>query len=200
MKTIIAILLLLVACSPEKQTPIIKKEKRDLSIYADSAYKLCEKKDLNKVFYFLIDLKKHSGQKRFYVWDFKKNCAVDTFMVSHGCGQAFWKTSSSKTNPSISNEPDSHCSSVGRYLVEERGKSKFGIGIKYNLTGLDKTNNNARKRAIVLHGWEEVEDHEIYPEGTSEGWGCPAVSNNSMKELDKLLKTTKENTLMWIIN
>lgn len=120
-------------------------------------------------------------------------------MVSHGCGNSIWKYDFSKDCPCISNTVNSHCSSVGKYIVENRGKSKFGIGIKYNLIGLDSANKNASKRAIVLHGWEQVTDNEVYPQGTAEGWGCPAVSNEAMDKLDKMLKKTKSKTLLWII-
>lgn len=197
---IVSLTLLLAACSPKKPKPVLKVDKKDLSKYADTAYTFCRKNNLNKNFYFLIDLKEHSGYKRFYVWDFTINKSVDTFMVSHGCGKSLWQYDLTRESPSISNTPNSHCSSVGKYIIQERGCSKFGIGIKYNLKGVDKTNNNARKRAIVLHSWDKVSDFELYPDGTAEGWGCPAVSNNSMVKLDNMLKNKKENTLMWIIN
>ena len=41
---------------------------------------------------------------------------------------------------------------------------------------------------IVLHGWNSVQDKETYPNGSPEGYGCPAVSNNTMRYLDELLK------------
>jgi hypothetical protein len=66
------------------------------------------------------------------------------------------------------------------------------------LQGKEKTNSNAVNRAIVLHSWEVVPNNEVYPEGTPEGWGCPAVSNESMKKIDEILKQNK-NVLMWII-
>jgi hypothetical protein len=43
-----------------------------------------------------------------------------------------------------------------------------------------------------------VSDKEIYPDGTPEGWGCPTISNNSMKITDLLLKSTEKPVLMWI--
>jgi hypothetical protein len=196
-----SILLIITGCSSETKTvtPVVH-ETTDMKELSRSAYNFCKANSLNTKFYFLIDLKRHSGHKRFYVWDFDKDTLTEKYMVSHGCGNYPWRCDFTKTEAVISNTENSHCSSTGKYLVEERGGSVFGIGVKYNLTGLDKTNNKARKRAIVLHSWEKVTDEEVYPEGTAEGWGCPAVSNNSMKQLDKLLKTTKENTLMWVIN
>jgi hypothetical protein len=64
--------------------------------------------------------------------------------------------------------------------------------------GLEATNNNALSREIVLHGWDAISDHEIYPDGTPEGWGCPAVSNTFMTTLDRILKDRKKPVLLWI--
>jgi hypothetical protein len=68
------------------------------------------------------------------------------------------------------------------------------------LHGLESTNNNAVKRQIVLHSWSDVADKEVYPHGTPEGWGCPAVGNNFMKILDGKLKQTEQPVLLWIFN
>jgi hypothetical protein len=119
-------------------------------------------------------------------------------MVSHGCGDNNWSDTSSKENAPLSNEFDSHCSSTGKYIVLDCGVSQWGIKVNYILQGKDSTNSNARKRAIVLHSWEAISTDEVYPDGTPEGWGCPAVSNESMKEIDEILKKNKK-VLMWII-
>jgi len=66
------------------------------------------------------------------------------------------------------------------------------------LDGKEQTNSNAIKRAIVLHSWEEVPNDEVYPNGTPEGWGCPAVSNESMIKIDSVLQKNKK-VLFWII-
>jgi len=94
----------------------------------------------------------------------------------------------------------SKLSSLGRYIIKERGGSQWGIGVKYLIHGVDATNNNALRRAIVLHSWEQVPDEEVFPKGTPEGWGCPAVSNDSMREIDAMLRKAGANTLMWIVD
>jgi len=119
-------------------------------------------------------------------------------MVSHGCGNTIWGQTHTKENPQISNEHDSHCSSIGKYVVLQRGISQWGIKVNYVLQGKGQTNSNAINRAIVLHSWEAVPNNEVYPEGTPEGWGCPAVSNKSMVKIDEILKKEKK-ILMWII-
>ena len=42
-----------------------------------------------------------------------------------------------------------------------------------------------------------VSDQEVFPAGTPEGWGCPAISNNAFNEIDAYLKNSGP-TLMWI--
>jgi hypothetical protein len=43
-----------------------------------------------------------------------------------------------------------------------------------------------------------ITENETFPEGTPEGWGCPAVSNQQMRALDSLLKKEKKPLLLWI--
>lgn len=168
------------------------------SKYYKEAKQYCKKNNLNQDQFFLIDLSVHSGLKRFFVYDFKKDKISKAYMVSHGCGDNKWGATMSKEKAPISNEFDSHCSSIGKFVVLDRGVSQWGIKVNYILQGKDNTNSNARNRAIVLHSWDVISSNEIYPEGTPEGWGCPAVSNESMTEIDALLKQNKK-VLMWII-
>ncbi|MFH6995622.1 murein L,D-transpeptidase catalytic domain-containing protein [Flavobacterium sp. FlaQc-48] len=170
----------------------------DYSTYYKEAREYCKKKNLNQDTFILIDLGVHSGLKRFFVYDFKKDKVLKSYLVSHGCGDNRWGATLTKDNASISNEFDSHSSSIGKFVILDRGVSQWGIKVNYILQGKDKTNSNARSRAIVLHSWEAIPNDEVYPVGTPEGWGCPAVSNESMKEIDELLKTHNK-VLMWII-
>lgn len=170
----------------------------DYSQYFQEAKLYCKTNNLNQNKFILIDLGLHSGLKRFFVYDFQQKKILNSYIVSHGCGDNKWGRTSSKENAPISNEFDSHCSSVGKYVISDRGISQWGIKVNYLLKGKEKTNSNAINRAIVLHSWEAIPNDEVYPEGTPEGWGCPAVSNESMIEIDKLLKQNK-NVLMWII-
>lgn len=186
----------------ESKREIVSEEKShataDYSNFYKEALQYCKDNKLNQEKFILIDLGIHSGLKRFFVYDFNKNAVVKSYMVSHGCADNRWGGTESKENPVISNEFDSHCSSTGKYVILNRGVSQWGIKVNYVLQGKDKSNSNSAKRAIVLHSWEAISADEVYPEGTPEGWGCPAVSNESMKEIDEILKQHKK-VLMWII-
>lgn len=174
--------------------PMVSKP--DVSSKINEAVTFVNKKKMNKEMAILINYHLHSGLKRGYIIDLKSKKATDSFMVSHGCGSSAWGQDFSKNSPQFSNEPESHCSSLGKYKIGERGYSNWGINVKYLMHGLEKTNSNALKRTIVLHGWDDVPENEVHPGGTIEGWGCPAVSNACMTKLDSLLKKQK-NVLLW---
>lgn len=167
---------------------------------AKQALQFCKQKGYNTKYCILIDMSLSSGVKRFVIWDFAKNDTLLTGLVSHGCSRWPWSGTWSMDKPEFSNADGSHCTALGRYRINEQAYSAWGIHIKYFLTGLDKTNNNAMARQIVFHSWERVAEREVYPNGTPEGWGCPAVSNNTLKKVSALIKQQQKHMLMWIYN
>jgi len=167
---------------------------------AKEALLFCKQKGYNTQYCILIDMSLPSGVKRFMVWDFTKNNILISGLVSHGCGKGPWSYTSSKYNPVFSNSDGSHCSALGKYRVNERAYSQWGIRVKYVLAGLESTNSNALGREIVFHSWNMVPEDEVYPSGTPEGWGCPAISNNTMTVVDPMLRKQKKHTLLWIYN
>jgi hypothetical protein len=164
------------------------------------ALAFCKQNNFNTDFCILIDLKEHSGKKRACLWSFKKDSVLLKGMCSHGCGNKPWGETSTKDCAVFSNVPESHCSSLGKYKVSKRGYSSWGINVNYQLIGLDPTNSNALKRLIVLHSWADVPAEEVFPSGVPEGWGCPAVSNVFMKELDTKLRNAEKPVLLWTYN
>jgi hypothetical protein len=169
-----------------------------LKAMAAEAYSYCRSKDMSTDLCILIDMSLHSGVKRFFVWDFKKDTVAYSCLVSHGSCDNPWNNDYSKDSPQFSNADGSHCSSLGKYKIGERAYSSWGVKIKYVLHGLDSTNSNAERRVVVLHSWEAVSDDEVYPSGTPEGWGCPVLSPNSFTTVDTLIKATSKSVLMWI--
>lgn len=194
------LLLMLLSCS----TPLVDAQEITPSINihekAKEAETFCKTKGLNTSYCILIDYSIHSGKKRLYVYDFQNDSILMTGMVSHGCGTAPWGMDATRSKPVFSNEHESHCSSLGKYKVGKRGYSSWGIHVNYKLYGLESSNSNAYDRVIVLHSWDDIPHNEVYPAGTPEGWGCPAVSNELMKYLDELLKEKKKDVLLWIYN
>lgn len=152
---------------------------------------------MDTTFCLLADMQMHSGKVRFFVWDFQQQMVTDSGMVSHGCGKNPWGKTRTKTNPVFSNTDGSHLTSLGKYKIGKRNYSEWGIHVNYLLYGLEPSNNNAQKRTIVLHSWDDVPEAEVFPDGTPEGWGCPAVNNELMKRLDEKLQTAKQPVLLW---
>jgi len=167
---------------------------------AATALSFCKNKNYNTGLCILIDMSLHSGKKRAFIYDFKKDTIIASGLCAHGCGDYPWGGDNTKESPKFSNTPDSHCSSLGKYKIGKRGYSQWGINVNYLLHGLEKTNSNAVKRQIVLHSWSDVSEEEVHPDGTPEGWGCPAVANGFMKILDGKLKDTNKPVLLWVFN
>lgn len=187
-----------VSSKTEDKRPSVSIDR--MKVRAASARSYCESKNMSTDFCILIDMSLHSGVKRFFVWDFKKDTVKYSFLVSHGSCDNPWNNDYSKDSPQFSNRDGSHCSSLGRYKIGERAYSDWGVHIKYLLHGLDNTNSNALKRTIVLHSWESVSDDEVYPDGTPEGWGCPCLSIKSFTTVDSLIKSASQPVMMWIYN
>lgn len=164
---------------------------------ADSAFLFCKKNKMDTTFCLLADMKMHSGKIRFFLFDFQTKSILDSGMVSHGCGANPWGKTSSKYNSSFSNKDGSHCTSLGKFKIGQRNYSQWGIHVNYFLYGLEVTNNNAYKRTIVLHSWDDVPEGEVYPDGTPEGWGCPAINNSLMERIDQKLQLAKSAVLLW---
>ncbi len=200
------------ACSQEKgQTldtnlnPISEKEdtkprvdSAKIKSKASEAKQFCVSKKFNTDYCILVDMSLHSGVNRFFVWDFQQNKITHQFLVGHGCGDYPWSDDSSKDSPKFSNQDGSHLSALGKYKIGERGRSDWGIHVKYLLHGLESTNSNALKRFIVFHSWDLMSDAEVFPKGSPEGWGCPTISNNAMRTIDPILQKTKKPVLFWI--
>jgi len=175
----------------------IVNEDKKLSKIAE-AKEFCKENSYNQDFCILIDMSIHSGKKRFFILNLKTKEIEKSYLVSHGCGNSLWQRDLTKTNPIFSNVENSYSSSLGKYKIGDRGWSNFGVNINYRLHGLEASNSNANDRDIVFHSWNAVSDKELYPNGTPEGWGCPAISNNAFLEIDPLLRYSKKPTLMWI--
>lgn len=162
---------------------------------ADTAKTYSEKKGMNTNYCILIDFSIHSGKNRFFVWDFKKDTVKYGGLCCHGYGQQ-----STQKMPVFSNVEGSYCSSLGKYRVGARAYSKWGINVHYKMHGLEKTNNNAFKRWIVLHSHTPMPSKEIYPHHLPLGWsqGCPVINDELMRKLDALFKGETKPMLLWI--
>ncbi|MNX61263.1 hypothetical protein D3C86_921920 [compost metagenome] len=130
-----------------------------------------------------------SGKNRFFVYDLVNNKILDQGLVAHGSGSETGIRGELK----FSNTPNSNCTSLGRYSIEKCYKGIFGKA--YRLNGLDETNNNALKRAIVLHHYSAVplEEQEYY---ISNSHGCPMVNEEFFKRIEKIVDNSKSKIIL----
>ncbi|MBE6199431.1 MAG: hypothetical protein E7138_03925 [Rikenellaceae bacterium] len=163
------------------------------STRAAELYAFCQERGYNTRVALLMDLGRHSGRRRFVVWDFQQGRALYSFPVSHGSGSARSHVRSAYAE--CSNEDGSHLSSAGRALVAERYVGRYGVA--YRLDGLDETNSALRKRCVVLHGWRYTTSFPIYPFPTVGSWGCPVLSRRAMRIVDEILQR-EQRVVLWM--
>lgn len=138
---------------------------------------------------FLVDMKIKSGKNRFFVYDLENNKILDQGLVAHGSGSE----TGIRGDLKFSNVPNSNCTSLGRYSIEKAYRGIFGKA--YKLVGLDETNSNAFKRAIVLHHYSAVpyEEQDYY---ISNSHGCPMVNEDFFKRLEKIIESSKTKIIL----
>lgn len=164
-----------------------------LSSHAEELRDFCRRNGYNSRVGLLMDLSRHSGLRRFVVWDFEKAKVLWRFPASHGSGSPHSRVRSAYAV--CSNDDGSHLSSLGRALVAERYDGRYGVA--YRLDGLDESNSALRKRCVVLHGWQYTTSFAIYPMPMVGSWGCPVLSRRAMKIVDKILQQ-EQNVVLWM--
>ncbi len=147
------------------------------------------KSNYNSKIAFFVDMRIKSAKNRFFVYDLVNDKIIDQGLVAHGSGSE----TGIKGMLKFSNEPNSNCTALGKYAIGKNYKGIFGKA--YRLTGLEETNNNALKRAIVLHYYSAVpyEEQDYY---ISRSHGCPMVNEQFFKRIEKIIDSSKSDILM----
>ena len=131
-----------------------------------------------------------SGQNRFFVYNINKDSIQQSGLVTHGRCNQMWLE-----GRKYSNEPGCGCSSLGKYKIGNSYQGTFGLA--YKLYGLDKTNNNAFKRFVVLHSHDCVPEKEVKDE-ICQSDGCPTVSPPFLLQLKSIINNSSKPVLLWI--
>lgn len=152
------------------------------------AYQQAKEPKSTKRYAAIFEIGQHASQKRFYLFDGKTG-TVKQLHAAHGSGSEGDKNDGFATV--FSNTPDSRCSSLGLYKCGETYIGKHGRSLR--LDGLEKSNSNARKRAIVMHGADYV--REVSGAESGDSWGCPALSN---KEVQSVIDCLVSGSLLLI--
>lgn len=143
---------------------------------------------------FLIDMSLPSGKNRFFIYNFKTGAIEQSCLVTHGIGS----NRQDSDELQFSNEPSSLQTSLGRYKIGSSYQGKFGLAFK--LYGLDKTNDKAYQRAVVLHSHYSIPTTETYPVKIGESFGCPTVAPAVLETLKGYINGSAKPILMWIYN
>jgi len=139
--------------------------------------RLSERSQIKNHKLVLADFSMSSASKRLWVFDMVNNTLLYHTWVAHG------KNSGEKMATSFSNQPGSNKTSLGAYITAETYSGKHGYSLR--LDGINgKWNDNARERAIVMHGaWYVSEDFIRKYARLGRSFGCPAVSKSLSKEI-----------------
>jgi hypothetical protein len=184
----IAAIFLLTMCVPTK---VKRPEMSQLNKCANELKVYAQQKGYSTKYCLLIDMSMNSGLKRFFVYDLGKNTVAHSGLVAHGsCDQLYLK------EVKFSNTQESGCTSFGVFRV---GKSYRGhYGKSYRLHGLQNSNSNAFKRAVVIHALSCVPDEEPFPKLICNSSGCPMVSFAFLEKLSSVIDHSDKPILLWI--
>jgi hypothetical protein len=159
-------------CDEKKREPLTKKLKIEEHRYV-----------------VVVDFSKPSTEERFNLIDLKTG-EVQKFLTTHGrgSGKSIWAYK-------FSNIKDSNQSSLGLYYIGESYQGSHGTMLR--LYGLERSNDQAYNRDIVIHKAIYARKEFIAQKNPTTkapwgrlgvSWGCPAVSPETLKIIEPLLK------------
>ena len=147
-----------------------------------------EDKLKNTTYLTVIDMSKSANKHRFFLIDLSDKKIVHKSVVAHG------RNSGGEFAKKFSNKEGSFQSSLGFYRTAETYQGKHGLSLR--LDGLESSNSNARKRAIVIHAADYVSQGFITKYGRlGRSLGCPSLPQ---KDFDKVIEKIKDGTLIFV--
>lgn len=175
---------------PSPALPALSHSNERAKSKAATAREFIKRNGYNDKICFLLDMRLPSGRHRFFVYDLKKDSIINAGLVTHGRCSEDWLE-----GRKYSNTVGSGCTSLGKYRIGYPYQGRFGLA--YKLYGLDKTNNKAFTRYVVLHA------HDCVPESASQeeicqSDGCPTVSPGFLKYLKSVIDASRQPLLLWI--
>jgi hypothetical protein len=137
----------------------------------------------------IIDFTKPSTDKRLWVIDMARQQVLFHTHVAHGQG------SGGNYATHFSNRTGSHQSSLGLYLTGTAYTG--GNGYSLLLDGLEPgVNDNARARAVVVHGAAYANPSVIASTGRlGRSWGCPALPVDQTRPI---IDAIKDGSILYI--
>ncbi len=130
----------------------------------------------------IVDFSLPSSQKRLFVLDMENGQLLYQTFVAHG------RNSGKEFAKEFSNQPESFKSSLGFYVTKNTYFGQHGFSLR--LEGEEKgINDNAMKRAIVMHSADYVDKKLISSQGyIGRSLGCPALPADVYKPIIAKIK------------
>jgi hypothetical protein len=151
------------------------------------------KNGYNSTICFIADMRLYSGRNRFFAYQMDKDSIILQGLVAHGRCNERWLE-----GRKYGNNIGCGCSALGKYKIGKSYNGRFGLA--YKLYGLDSSNNNAFKRAIVLHAHECVPYREVYPDAICQSDGCPTVAPQFLQKLSKIIDVSEKPILLLLFD
>jgi hypothetical protein len=145
--------------------------------------------NIKKNFLTVIDFSISSKLDRMWIIDMNKIEVIHACLVAHG------QNSGEEFASHFSNSPSSNKSSLGFYLTGGTYTGKHGLSLY--LDGVESgINDNARERAIVMHGADYVSRDFIRMYGRlGRSLGCPSIP---MTDHEKIINLLSGRSCMYI--
>lgn len=158
------------------------------SSYDNRCYKRSQYEIGYKRTFALIDYTAPSNRRRMFLVD-RKTGGVSTMAVAHGRFESgFLKRRTKKNHNSVrwakyfSNSKGSNAPATGFYLAGQEYYGKWDRSLVLN--GIEKSNDNACERAVVIHAHKMVSNNKAYVMSS----GCPMVSKKNLDHVVDILK------------
>lgn len=174
----------------DKEKGISKTTLEKLRAKATLAKSFTEQHNYNRQICFLVDMSLPSSQNRFFVYNLKTDTLQNSGLVTHGRCNENWLE-----GRKYGNTVGCGCTSLGKYKIGYSYTGRFGLAFK--LHGLDKTNDKAFERYVVLHGHDCVPEAETNEE-ICQSDGCPTVAPGYLLQLKPIINASKKHVLLWI--
>ncbi len=139
----------------------------------------------------LFDVSRSSHRRRLWVVDLRAREVLLHCLAASGRGRTLW----TRLFPRTGDTPDSWLTPEGFCMVAEQYEGEFGVA--YRLDGLEQSNANVRKRAIVIHSSNTISGgmFSIKPLWCSRG--CVVTSPADFERMAQLLNE-QTDVLLWI--
>ena len=153
-------------------------------------YELYKDQIPNKDYLTIFDASLISSQPRMHIVHMASG-QIESFLVAHGQGS---DRDHDGYAESFSNAIGSHATSTGFYFT--MGTYFGSNGYSLRLDGLEATNSNAEKRAVVIHGADYVNPQLAMAQNKiGRSQGCPAVE---LKFTNYIINKIKNGSVFYI--